>query len=74
MQTKSRKVGVEKLRRNSDARGLVFEPSGEIWRFTFPPGVTHAFQTLGVSAALIVSFNAMPHDPANPDVTRDVIL
>ena len=49
-------------------------PDGETWRFTFPPGVSHAFQNTGTGPLLIVSFNTLPHDPANPNTQRDVIL
>jgi dTDP-4-dehydrorhamnose 3,5-epimerase-like enzyme len=49
-------------------------PADETWRFVFPPGVTHAFQNPGTRPLVIVSFNSLPHDPAIPDTTRDVIL
>ena len=49
-------------------------PSEEVWRFSFPVGVAHAFQNTGSAPMLIVSFNSVPHDPALPDTTRDVIL
>lgn len=49
-------------------------PAGEAWRFTFPPGVVHAFQNTGTAAQVLVSFNSVPHDPSQPDTTREVIL
>jgi dTDP-4-dehydrorhamnose 3,5-epimerase-like enzyme len=49
-------------------------PEGETWRFTFPAGVTHAFANTGTAPLVIVSFNTLPHDPANPNTVRDVIL
>lgn len=49
-------------------------PAGETWRFSFPPRITHAFQNTGTTELVIVSFNTLPHDPANPNTTRDVIL
>ena len=49
-------------------------PDGQTWRFTFPPGVVHAFQNTGTAPLVIVSFNSLPHDPANPNTQRDVIL
>ena len=49
-------------------------PEGETWRFTFPPRITHSFQNIGTQTMVIVSFNTEPHDPANPNTTRDVIL
>ncbi len=49
-------------------------PEGETWRLTFPPRVTHAFQNTGSTPLVIVSFNTLPHDPNNPNTTREVIL
>lgn len=49
-------------------------PAGEAWRFTFPPGVVHAFKNTGDGPMIIVSFNTVPHDPGNPDVVRETIL
>jgi dTDP-4-dehydrorhamnose 3,5-epimerase-like enzyme len=49
-------------------------PEGETWRFTFPAHVTHAFQNTGSTPLVIVSFNTLPHDPANPNTTRDVVF
>ena len=49
-------------------------PDGETWRFTFPPGVVHAFQNTGARQLVLVSFNTLPHDPANPNTVREVIL
>jgi dTDP-4-dehydrorhamnose 3,5-epimerase-like enzyme len=49
-------------------------PAGEVWRFSFPPGVVHAFKNTGTAPLIIVSFNSMTHDPANPDTQREVIL
>jgi dTDP-4-dehydrorhamnose 3,5-epimerase-like enzyme len=49
-------------------------PEDETWRFTFPAGITHAFQNTGTSVLVIVSFNTLPHDPSDPKTTREVIL
>jgi dTDP-4-dehydrorhamnose 3,5-epimerase-like enzyme len=49
-------------------------PDGESWRFTLPPRVAHAFRNTGAAPQVIVSFNTEPHDPARPDVVRDVLL
>jgi len=49
-------------------------PEGETWRFTFPPGVTHAFQNTGTSVLVIVSFNTLPHEPSGAGTTREGIL
>jgi dTDP-4-dehydrorhamnose 3,5-epimerase-like enzyme len=45
-------------------------PAGEAWRFVFPPGTGHAFKNTGSKACLLVSFNTVEHDPAQPDVER----
>jgi dTDP-4-dehydrorhamnose 3,5-epimerase-like enzyme len=49
-------------------------PAGQVMRFTFPPGVAHAIRNTGGAPMLIVAFNTVEHDAANPDVVRDVIL
>jgi len=68
-------VGPARVRyRDAAETNTVDVPADEAWRFTFPPGVTHAFQNTGQSSMLIVSFSSEPHDPQNPDTTRDVIL
>ena len=45
-------------------------PTGEVWRFEFPPGVAHAFKNIGERIFLIVSFNTEPHNPAATDIER----
>jgi UDP-2-acetamido-2,6-beta-L-arabino-hexul-4-ose reductase len=49
-------------------------PDGEAWRFTFPPGVTHAYRGTGTATMVLVAFNTIPHDPSDPDTARDPIL
>lgn len=44
--------------------------SDEVWRFIIPPGVAHAFKSLGPKPMLLVGFNTEPHDPQRPDVQR----
>ncbi len=68
-------VGPARVRyREANGITTVDVPPDEVWRFTFPPGVTHAFQNTGPSSMLVVSFSSQPHDPQQPDTTRDVIL
>lgn len=43
-------------------------------RFTLPPRVAHAILNTGTSMGVIVSFNTYPHDPASPDVVREVLI
>jgi dTDP-4-dehydrorhamnose 3,5-epimerase-like enzyme len=49
-------------------------PAGEAWRFTIPPGVTHAYRNPGPGVMLMIGFNSELHDPAAPDMVRDEIL
>ena len=49
-------------------------PTGEIWRFTIPPGVTHAYRNTGDSVMVLVSFSTNVHDPGGADTQRKVIL
>ena len=48
--------------------------TGEVLRITLPPGVGHAVRNVGDGPMVIVSFNTAPHDHANPDVVRDMLL
>jgi dTDP-4-dehydrorhamnose 3,5-epimerase-like enzyme len=47
---------------------------GQAIRFTFPPGVPHAMLNIGEALMIIISFNTEVHDPANPDVIREVLI
>lgn len=49
-------------------------PAGAAWRFEFPPGVAHAFENTGSETQVLVAFATQPHDPANPDTFRDLLL
>lgn len=49
-------------------------PANEVWRFTIPPGIAHAYQNTGNVPMTMVSFNSHAHDPANPDTVPEVIL
>ncbi len=48
--------------------------SGQAYRFTFPAGVPHAMLNTGSTPMVIISFNTEVHDPARPDVVRDVLI
>jgi dTDP-4-dehydrorhamnose 3,5-epimerase-like enzyme len=52
----------------------VLVPKGELYRFTFPPEVAHAFGALGPEPMVLVCFNTMLHDSENPDTISDQIL
>ncbi len=49
-------------------------PAGETWRFTIPPGVTHAFRNPGPGTMLLIGFNTELHDPGRPDAIREELL
>jgi dTDP-4-dehydrorhamnose 3,5-epimerase-like enzyme len=49
-------------------------PAGETWRFTIPPGVSHAYKNIGEGVMVLVGFNTERHNPERPDVARDEIL
>ena len=49
-------------------------PAGEVWRFEFPPGITHAYENTGSETLVLVAFSSRPHDPADPDTYRDPLL
>lgn len=49
-------------------------PAGQVYRFTFPPGVAHAIKNTGDAPLLMVAFNSWPHDPGDPDVVAERIL
>jgi UDP-2-acetamido-2,6-beta-L-arabino-hexul-4-ose reductase len=60
--------------READRLRDVTVPSGEIWRFTIPPGVVHAYRNTGSALMVLASFNSSRHDPAAPDTVREAIL
>jgi dTDP-4-dehydrorhamnose 3,5-epimerase-like enzyme len=58
-------------------RGLIRDvevPGGEIWRFTIPPGVAHAYRNTGSEPMVLISFSTLVHDPNASDTTREQIL
>jgi len=52
----------------------VLVPSGVAQRFRFPAGVSHAFRNPGPGVMILASFNSQVHDPAHPDLERDVLF
>jgi dTDP-4-dehydrorhamnose 3,5-epimerase-like enzyme len=49
-------------------------PEQQAYRFTIPPGISHAILNTGNRATLLIAFNTEIHDPEQPDLVRDVIL
>jgi dTDP-4-dehydrorhamnose 3,5-epimerase-like enzyme len=57
--------------------GVVQEVSiaaGNAQRFTFPPGVAHAFRNPGPGVMILASFNSELHDAGKPDQVREVLI
>jgi dTDP-4-dehydrorhamnose 3,5-epimerase-like enzyme len=49
-------------------------PAGEIWQFTFPPGVPHAIENTGNHPVFMIGFNTVVHDRAAPDTRPHPLL
>ncbi len=49
-------------------------PAGQAWRFTFPPGIAHAYRNTGDTTMVLVAFASRPHDPTDPDTYRDAVI
>ncbi len=49
-------------------------PPGEVWKFTIPPGVVHAYRNTGDAVMVLVSFSSNVHDPGGSDSRREQIL
>ncbi|MFI4890078.1 MAG: hypothetical protein ACHQIL_06050 [Steroidobacterales bacterium] len=49
-------------------------PADEVWRFTIPPGIAHAYRNTGDRSMTMVSFSTHVHDKTNSDTVREVIL
>jgi UDP-2-acetamido-2,6-beta-L-arabino-hexul-4-ose reductase len=47
-------------------------PDKKVFKFTFPPNISHAIQHIGKEAGILVAFNTVAHDPENPDTVRDI--
>ena len=60
--------------RDGDEMRDVAIPEGQAYRITIPPGIAHAFQNTGESRQVLIGFNTEPHDPARPDVVRQVVI
>jgi dTDP-4-dehydrorhamnose 3,5-epimerase-like enzyme len=47
---------------------------GDVVKLTIPRGVAHAFKNTGCVPNVMVAFNSEEHDPAEPDVVREVLI
>jgi dTDP-4-dehydrorhamnose 3,5-epimerase-like enzyme len=52
----------------------VMVAEGAALRFTIPPGIAHAIQNTASRPNVLTSFNDLPHNRANPDTVRDVLI
>lgn len=52
----------------------VLVPEDEVWRFTIPPGVIHAYRNTGGRIMTMVSFSTQLHDTGGSDTLRETIL
>jgi UDP-2-acetamido-2,6-beta-L-arabino-hexul-4-ose reductase len=60
--------------RDGDERMELTITAGEVVKLTIPPGVAHAFKNTGCVPSAMIAFNTEPHDPAAPDVVREVLI
>lgn len=60
--------------RNNDKIEEIEIPPRDVFRFTFPAGVSHAIQNLNESPNVLVAFNTIEHDPNDPDTMEDILL
>ena len=60
--------------KESQAIRDVVVPPGEVWRFTIPSGVAHAFRNTSDTMLLLVSFSTHSHDPTGAGTRREEIL
>ena len=47
---------------------------GKIYRFVFPPGMSHAVKNTGFGLNILVAFNTVKHDPQHPDTVQDILI
>jgi dTDP-4-dehydrorhamnose 3,5-epimerase-like enzyme len=60
-------------REGTEVRNVLI-PEGQAYRIVIPPGIAHAFRNTGTGPQVLIGFNTEPHDPARPDVVRDVVI
>jgi len=62
-----------RYRQNDEIKDIDI-PAGEVYAFTFPPGVGHAIQNLSDRPNVLIAFNTIAHDPEKPDTMKYVLL
>ena len=49
-------------------------PSGQAYRFVFPPGVPHAIKNLGNEPNILMASNTVEHNPRNPNTEKAILI
>lgn len=62
-----------RVREAGETRDVVVD-EGRWMRFIFPPGMAHAIQNTGNRTQVLVSFNTVAYDPAQPDLERAMLI
>ena len=62
-----------RVRDHNDIRDIQV-PDGEVYRFLFTPGQSHAIKNLSSGMNILVAFNTVAHDRQAPDAELDVLL
>ena len=62
-----------RYREAGETRDVQFA-AGQAYRVMIPPGIPHAFQNTGSRPIVMIGFNTVAHDPAGPDVVREVLI
>jgi UDP-2-acetamido-2,6-beta-L-arabino-hexul-4-ose reductase len=65
--------GLVRWRENGVVRD-VNVPEGDAMRFTVPPEIPHAIKNTGPRPMVLMAFSSQPHDRANPDTVREVLI
>jgi UDP-2-acetamido-2,6-beta-L-arabino-hexul-4-ose reductase len=65
--------GLVRWRENGEVRD-VNVAEGAAMRFTVPPGIPHAIKNTGSRPMVLMAFSSQPHDRANPDTVREVLI
>jgi dTDP-4-dehydrorhamnose 3,5-epimerase-like enzyme len=60
-------------RENDQVRDVTIN-AGDVYRFIFPPGISHAVKNTGSVPIVLAAFNTVTHDPEHPDVVVDELI
>ena len=62
-----------RIKENDEIRDIDV-PVEKVYRFTFPPHVSHAIKNLGEQPNILAAFNTCVHDPENPDTVAEILM